>query len=515
MRIIDKIEKAQKENTLAYSFEFFPPKTELGFANLVDRLGRMTQLEPDFMSCTWGAGGSTHERSLELCTTAESMYGLTTLMHLTCTNMEREKLDEALEQAKSSGIRNILALRGDPPRGHEYWTPIDNQFKHAIDLVKYIRQRYNDYFCIGVAGYPEGHIDCPNMEQDITYLKEKVDAGADFIVTQLFYNPDACVDWIKKCRDRGINVPIVPGIMPIQTYQSFRRMINLCNVKVPKNIMDDLDQIKGDDQRVKDYGVDLAVETIKRVHAEAGVCSFHISTLNLERSTRLILEKLNLHKQKVGHPEIKVSPWAPIHDPARLEMWDEFPNGRYGDSRSPAYGENTYGAGQVLATSEAIQKWGSPESEQDVANLFGKYIKGDISSLPWCEEMLQTETDTIRQQLTDINNKGFWTVSSQPAVNGAPSTDEIHGWGPQGGYVYQKAFIEFFVSDKQIKSLLSHLSKDSSITYYATNQKGDFATNVSDADAQNAVTWGVFPGKEIIQPTIIEKASFDSWKVRT
>lgn len=158
--------------------------------------------------------------------------------------MEREKLDEALEQAKGSGIRNILALRGDPPRGHEYWTPVDSQFKHAIDLVKYIRLKYDDYFCIGVAGYPEGHIDCPDMEQDIVYLKEKVDAGADFIVTQLFYNPDACVNWINKCRERGIAVPIVPGIMPIQTYQSFRRMINLCNVKVPKNIMDDLDQIK-------------------------------------------------------------------------------------------------------------------------------------------------------------------------------------------------------------------------------------------------------------------------------
>lgn len=511
MKIIDKIEQAQKSNHIAYSFEYFPPKTELGFANLIDRLGRMAQLEPDFISCTWGAGGSTHDRTLELCTTAQSLYGLDTLMHLTCTNMEKAKIDEALEQAKKAGIRNILALRGDPPRGHEYWTPVDSEFQHAIDLVKYIRKHYGDTFCIGVAGYPEGHIDCPDKEQDMQYLKEKVDAGADFVMTQLFYDVDACVTWMQKCRAHGIQVPIVPGIMPIPTYQSFRRMINLCNVKVPDNVMSDLDAIKGDDQKVKEYGVNLAVKMIQRLHKEAGICNFHISTLNLERSTRLILEALHLHKENGLHVN-KVSPWAPIHDPAKAELWDEFPNGRYGDSRSPAYGENTYSSGQILPTSQAILKWGEPETEQDIAQLFISYINGQVKSLPWCEEALHTESEAIRQRLTDINQRGYWTVSSQPAVNGASSQDKIYGWGPKNGYVYQKAFIEFFVSDQQVAELLARLGKDDSITYYATNRKGDFSTNVSDAEAQNAVTWGVFPGKEIIQPTIIEKASFEAWK---
>lgn len=204
----------------------------------------MSQLNPEFISCTWGAGGSTHDRTLELCSTAQHMYGLDTLMHLTCTNMEKDKIDLALSQAKEAGIRNILALRGDPPRGHEYWTPVDNQFKHAIDLVKYIRQQHGDTFCIGVAGYPEGHIDCPDKDQDIQYLKEKVDAGADFIVTQLFYDVDVFIQWLGKCRDRGIKAPVVPGIMPIPTYQNFRRMVNLCNIKVPKEIMKHLDEIK-------------------------------------------------------------------------------------------------------------------------------------------------------------------------------------------------------------------------------------------------------------------------------
>ncbi|CEJ05016.1 Putative Methylenetetrahydrofolate reductase [Rhizopus microsporus] len=512
MKIIEKIEQAQKNNTINYSFEYFPPKTELGYANLVDRIERMAKLGPEFISCTWGAGGSTHERTLELCSTTQSVYGLDTCMHLTCTNMEKDKIDIALKQAKEAGIQNILALRGDPPRGHEYWTPIDNQFTHAIDLVKYIRQQYGDTFCIGVAGYPESHVDSPNKEQDMQYLKEKVDAGADFIVTQFFYDPEAFINWMQNIRHIGITVPVVPCIMPIPTYQSFRRMIHLCNVKVPTKVMKDLDEIKSDDQKVKDYGVRLAVNIINELHKRANICNFHISTLNLERSTRLILEQLGLihHKEKLTAN--KPSPWAPVHDPIKVEMWDEFPNGRYGDSRSPAYGENTYSLNQILPTSQAILKWGQPQSEEDVRQLFKRYIQGELDSLPWCEESPQTETGTIFQQLIHLIEQGYLTISSQPAVNGAPSDDKVYGWGPKGGYVYQKAFIEFFISDQAVSELLARLSKDPSVTFYAANRKGDFVTNVTDPDAQNAVTWGVFPSKEIIQPTIIEKASFESWK---
>lgn len=150
----------------------------------------------------------------------------------------------SFQQAKDAGIQNILALRGDPPRGQEYWSPCDDGFCHAIDLVRYIRQQYGDYFCIGIAGYPEGHVDSQDKDQDIVYLKEKVEAGADFIVTQLFYDVDTFVHWQKQCRDAGISVPIVPGVMPIQSHQAFRRIINLCNTKVPTHILEDLNHIK-------------------------------------------------------------------------------------------------------------------------------------------------------------------------------------------------------------------------------------------------------------------------------
>ncbi|KAI9497312.1 methylenetetrahydrofolate reductase-domain-containing protein [Zychaea mexicana] len=521
MKISDKLKHAHDQHRLSYSFEYFPPKTEAGLANLFDRMGRMARCEPDFISCTWGAGGSTQGRTLEVCSTAQSVYGLETLMHLTCTNMGKDKIDRALKDAKDAGMQNILALRGDAPRDQEYWTPVDPGFTHASDLVSYIRQQYGDYFCIGVAGYPEGHMDTPDKAQDLQYLKAKVDCGADFIMTQLFYNVDTFKEWVKSCRAIGIHVPIVPSIMPIPTYQSFRRIINLCSVQVPKPILDALDAIKADDQKVKDYGVDLAVDMIRQIRdGGCGISGIHISTLNLERSAKLILEKLGVAPKQappaaaapVTDSNKGFAPWSAIRDPAHMENWDEFPNGRYGDARSPAFGENTYGASLPLPTSKAAAKWGHPTTPDDITRLFEKYILGQLNSLPWCEEPLQTETETIQQQLIQINRNRYWTVGSQPAVNGAPSGDAVYGWGPANGYVYQKAFLECFVSDKQLPALLDRLKADPFVTFYAANRKGDFVTNVENAEAQNAVTWGVFPGKEIVQPTIIERVSFESWK---
>ncbi|KAI9276058.1 methylenetetrahydrofolate reductase-domain-containing protein [Sporodiniella umbellata] len=511
MKIIDKIKEGDHQKKINYSFEFFPPKTELGYTNLMDRLGRMSQLRPEFISCTWGAGGSTHERTLKLCSEAQSL-GLCTLMHLTCTNLEEDRLRQALEEASAAGIHNILALRGDPPRGREYGTQ-QQAFQHAIDLVRFIRKHYGDQFCIGVAGYPEGHVDSQkDPGQELDFLKAKVDAGADFIVTQFFYDPDRFLLWMDTCRAKGIQVPIVPGIMPIPTYQTFRRMLHLCHVQVPPSVLATLETIKGDDQKVKDYGVSLAVEMIQKLHQKANLCHFHISTLNLERSTRLILDQLNPYTNP--QPPSTLSPFTPARDPGKIAVWDEFPNGRYGDYRSPAFGENTYGAGQLLPTSQAIDKWGTPKKTEDVTHLFKRYVCGELDSLPWCEESLSTETEEIRQELLRWIDLGYWTVSSQPAVNGRPSEDPVYGWGPKEGYVYQKAFVEFFVSDQIFKALTERLSKIKSITWFSTNRKGDFLSNVSHPDAQCTVTWGVFPEKEIIQPTIIEKASFESWKVR-
>lgn len=322
---------------------------------MYDRLERMQRLGPQFIDVTWNAGGSSSDATFELCANAQAVYGLTTCMHLTCTNMPREKIDKALADCKAHGIRNILALRGDPPRGQETWTSVETGFSYAVDLVRYIRQQYGDYFCIGVAAYPEGHIENPDKEADLVFLKEKVDAGADYIVTQLFYDVDLYLNWIKRIREMGISIPVLPGIMIIQSYGGFKRMTTLSKTLVPQYILDDLEPIKDDDQAVKDYGVKLGIEMCKRLN-EGGVKGFHFYTLNLERSTRLILEGLGF----VAPMEVvKPLPWNPSlaknreketvrpifwrNRPKsyilRTERWDEFPNGRWGDSRSPAYGD--------------------------------------------------------------------------------------------------------------------------------------------------------------------------------
>lgn len=234
----------------------------------------------------------------------------------------------------------------------------------------------------------------------------------------------------------------------------------------------------------------------------------------------------------------------------RTESWDEFPNGRWGDSRSPgklhwdnldiftyyriyvaklsllifnrfwlnahpAFGEpNDYGISLRYAPAECRKMWGTPTSINDIALVFAKYCKGEIAALPWSAQQLEPETDTIRQRLAAINLLGYLTINSQPAVNGARSSDKAYGWGPKNGYVYQKAYLEFFVGPEKLDELIRKIEKDPEVTYYAINKQGDLRTNTSTKDdGPNAVTWGVFPGKEIIQPTIVEAMSFIAWKV--
>ncbi|ORZ15536.1 methylenetetrahydrofolate reductase-domain-containing protein [Lobosporangium transversale] len=545
MKITDKIAQKQAEGKPFYSFEYFPPKTAQGLSNLYDRIGRMQALSPMFVTCTWGAGGSTFEKTTELTAVAQTVHGLDTCMHLTCTNMDRGKVDEALAEAKRNGIQNILALRGDPPRGQEYWTQVDDTFVHAIDLVRYIRQQYGDYFCIGVAGYPEGHMDNTTFssEEEIGFLKQKIEAGADFVLTQLFYDVDGFLAWEKQCRSLGITCPIIPGIMPIQSYNGFRRITSLAKVRIPTEVAQALDPIKNDDQKVKDYGVELAASIIERL-LNAGISGFHICTLNLEKSVRLILERIGLvpkastWKQQQQHltnepthvninsqegpivgidsTDANLNPmiWTPTKDlTGRSESWDDFPNGRWGDARSPAFGDlDGYGASLKVEPRKALEMWKEPKNTEDISQLFVQFIQGKIPLLPWSEGSPLPETEAIQSRLVACNERGLWTVGSQPAVNGKPSTDPLFGWGPKGGYVYQKAFLELFVGPNEVEGIVQRLRTVSPwITFFAASRDGEVLTNTTGDDS-NAVTWGVFPGKEIIQPTVIEKVSFLAWR---
>ncbi|KAJ3130205.1 hypothetical protein HK098_005452 [Nowakowskiella sp. JEL0407] len=529
-KIIDSIRSAESRNEPFWSFEFFPPKTSLGVLNLYDRLDRMRLLGPTFIDVTWGAGGSNSDLVVDICQQAQAVYGLNTCMHLTCTCMPVTVVKQALDKAKAAGIRNILALRGDPPRGQYKWTAVEDGFTHAIDLVKYIKKNYGDYFCISVAGFPEGHDEQPeNPEQELIWLKEKIEAGADYIVTQLFYDCDKFLEYGKKCREAGINVPIIPGICPIQSYGAFQRILKLCpNVIPPKAILEKLEPIKDDDQAVKNYGIELAIEMCKYLQKN-GILAFHFYTFNLEKSTRLILEGLQF---VAPWEKVKPLPWAPAllknreketvrpiywrnrtdSYIQRTESWDDFPNGRWGDSRSPAFGDiDGYGLPLKFNPSDCLSQWGTPQTETDVNNVFAGYVQGKVAFLPWSSIPLSLESSIIKDQLMWVNQNGFLTVNSQPSVDGESSSHKVFGWGPKHGFVYQRAYLEFFCSEEKFKKLKALLDKDEIIHYYGCKQEGDIETNHQSGEAC-AATWGIFPGREVVQPTIVDPDSFMAWK---
>lgn len=249
----------------------------------------MCDMNPIWIDVTFGAGGSTTERTLEICESAVKKYGVDVMIHLTCTNMKRADLDDILHRIKRAGIRNILALRGDPPANATEWVQCEGGFSHAVDLVRYIRSEHGDFFCIGVAGYPEGHADCESFDKDLEYLKAKVDAGADLVVTQMFFDNEHYFEFVRRARELGITVPIVPGIMPILTSAGVKRMTAMCKVELPAAIDSAIEAIKDDEAKVKQFGADLAAtmcsELIKR-----GAPGVHIYTMNHEDIVREIVK---------------------------------------------------------------------------------------------------------------------------------------------------------------------------------------------------------------------------------
>ena len=196
----------------------------------------------------------------------------------------------------------------------------------------------------------------------------------------------------------------------------------------------------------------------------------------------------------------------------RAATWDDFPNGRFGDSRSAAFGlYDGYGISLPVSTSQARRLWGAPKHSDDISSLFLKHIHGELSTLPWSEDGLNPESEAIKMHLLRLNMKSWWTVASQPAVNAVKSTHEVFGWGPPGGFVFQKAFVEFFICKESWYNLKPKLDAQADVSYYAADFAGSIETSALQGDV-NAVTWAVFPGKEIITPTIIELESFSAWR---
>ena len=531
MHISSKLAFSHEKRKPTFSFEFFPPKTAQGVQNLYDRMDRMHDLGPTFIDITWGAGGRHSQLTCEMVNAAQSHYGLETCMHLTCTDMETKKIDEALAHAFKAGCTNILALRGDPPRDQEKWEAKQGGFQYAKDLVRYIKSRYGTHFDIGVAGYPEGCDDHRDTELLVEHLKEKVDAGATFVVTQMCYDVDIFLPWVQQCRDRGINVPIIPGIMPISTYGAFMRRAEWSKCHIPDDWAKALDPVKNDDAEVRSIGTGLVAQMCRRL-IDAGILHLHFYTMNLAQSTKMVLEELSLTPEQTGLPVAKPLPWRqslglnrrdetvrPIFwrnrntsYVARTADWDEFPNGRWGDSRSPAFGElDAYGIGLKGTNETNVKLWGTPTKLLDICNLFVEFLQGKLGRLPWSEGGIAAEADSIKPELLKLNKQGLLTINSQPAIDGVTSSHPVHGWGPPGGYVYQKAYLELLVFPSVIDKVIERIGQNKDLTFYAVNKAGVLRTNTTD-EGPNAVTWGIFPNREIVQPTIVETVSFLAWK---
>jgi methylenetetrahydrofolate reductase (NADPH) len=285
MKIVDKFGRGRP----VFSFEFFPPKTSEGVETLYRTIQReLAPLEPAFVSVTYGAGGSTQDLTVELVSTIKQQFGLDTMCHLTCVGHSAPELAGILDRLANNGIENVLPLRGDPPRGQDHFARPAEGFGYAQELVRFIRSRWE--FCLGGASYPEGHPDCPDRDADLLHLREKVEAGSQFLITQLFFEPELYFDFVARARAIGIAVPIVPGVLPVLSLGQIERFTSLCGASIPARLHGRL-QACPDEAAMVQVGIEWAIDQCRAL-LDGGAPGIHFYTLNRAYSVRAIMESL-------------------------------------------------------------------------------------------------------------------------------------------------------------------------------------------------------------------------------
>ncbi len=286
------IKEILAQNKIAFSFEFFPPRDEKSSADLYATIRDLIRLKPAYVSVTYGAGGSTRELTHGLVVKIQGETDLTVVSHLTCAGSTKDEIFQILTRYKESGICNIMALRGDPPKGQEKFTAAEGGFRYAVELVRFIKEHFPG-MGIGVAGYPEGHSETPNRLMEMDYLKQKVDAGADYICTQLFFDNRDFYDFRDRCIRAGITVPILAGIMPVTTRKGMMRMADLAlGARFPARLLRAVDRAETD-ELVEKVGIHWATEQVDDLISN-GVQGVHFYTLNRSRATLLIYESLGV-----------------------------------------------------------------------------------------------------------------------------------------------------------------------------------------------------------------------------
>lgn len=264
------------------SLEFFPPRDDAGVETLRTTAAALKRIAPDFVSVTYGAGGSTRERTSQVSELLRRDFGFTVMPHLTCVGHSRAELLATADQLHAAGFRNIMTLRGDPPKGETTFTPSPDGLRYASDLVALLKSRHPD-FCLGVGGYPEKHPEAPSLDSDLVHLKRKVDAGAAFITTQLFFDNTVYYRFVDRCRAAGINIPIVPGIMPVLSLKQIQRFTTMCGASLPPKLITRLEAAHDQPDILETVGIDWALTQIRDLLTQ-GAPGYHLYILNRAKS---------------------------------------------------------------------------------------------------------------------------------------------------------------------------------------------------------------------------------------
>ncbi|OGX07980.1 MAG: methylenetetrahydrofolate reductase [NAD(P)H] [Omnitrophica WOR_2 bacterium GWA2_47_8] len=275
-----------KEKT--FSFELFPPKTEEGYQKLLTTVEQLCRLKPDFISCTYGAGGGNRDKTLDIVEHIQKKHNIISVAHLTCVLSTKEEIKNIITDIKNRGINNILALRGDPPKEQPDWQPGPDNFKYSSELTAFIRKLFGPHFGIGVAGFPEGHILCRDKDRDAQYLKLKIDAGADFVITQIFFDNTFYFEYIKRLKKLNVHARVIPGILPITDYQSLLRFCALCGATVPQEVKRIFEPIQNDKDATLKEGINFAVRQCQEL-LKNGAPGIHFYCLNKLSPTDAIL----------------------------------------------------------------------------------------------------------------------------------------------------------------------------------------------------------------------------------
>ena len=288
--MIQKISDILKSKGRTYSIEFFAPKTDKGYARMMETAAAFAEIAPDWFSVTYGAGGTTQDSTLELVDKLQKRLFIPTMHHLTCVGHSPAELETMLQQLEARDIRNILALLGDPPQNVLDWKPAADQFQYCYQLVKLIRS-HKGFFSVGVAGFPEGHINCPDKETDARYLKHKIDAGGEFVITQLFFDNRDYFEYVARVRRHGVKVRIIPGILPITDYQALIRFCNTCGASIPQRVHEIFRPLDGDATATIGAGIEFTTQQCRKL-LEGGAPGLHFFSLNKINPTLEIIKRV-------------------------------------------------------------------------------------------------------------------------------------------------------------------------------------------------------------------------------